>query len=212
MRALEASFPAYQFLSKLSFSYSQRGPSPEMIYEDKRNGKLLTYIGAPEFGRLLPRNMAGVSPWDASVQGGDACWECLRISKGKILSFDNHLRRLFYSAKALAFEKMHTEDQVTEAIFRTLAANGMRDDAILKIILTRGEKFTASLNPSANVYGTNLIVLPEWKSFNKNVIGIKLLSASERRNPPFSRDSTVHHNNMVRLLFYSFLYFRYLIN
>ena len=127
MPALKASFPAYTFLSQLTMSYLQRGPPPTKAYEDPRNESLLVWIGAPGRGRLLPRDMAGVSPWDSSVQGGDACWEGIRVYRGKILSLDKHLRRLFRSARALGFENLHTKEEVTEAIFRTLAANGMRD-------------------------------------------------------------------------------------
>jgi hypothetical protein len=78
MPALKISLPAYLFLSQLTQSYTRRGPPPSEIYEDPRNENLLVWIGAPKRGRLIPRSMAGVSPWDSSVQGGDGCWEGLR--------------------------------------------------------------------------------------------------------------------------------------
>lgn len=79
----------------------------------------------------------GVSPWDSSVQGGDAAWEGIRVYRGKILSLERHLRRLFKSSKALGFENVHTKDEIIDAIFRTLAANGMRDNAHMRLTLTR---------------------------------------------------------------------------
>jgi branched-subunit amino acid aminotransferase/4-amino-4-deoxychorismate lyase len=79
----------------------------------------------------------GVSPWDSSVQGGDAAWEGIRVYGGKILSLEHHLRRLFKSSKALGFENVHTKDEIIDAIFRTLAANGMRDNAHMRLTLTR---------------------------------------------------------------------------
>jgi hypothetical protein len=163
MPALKAAFPAYEFLRNLTISHRNRGPPQSEMYEDPRNEHLLVWIGAPGRGRLLPRDMAGVSPWDSSVQGGDACWEGIRVYRGKIFSLDKHLRRLFRSSKALGFENVHTKEEVTEAIFRTLAANGMRDHAHIRLTLTRGEKCTSSMNPKFNVYGTTLIILPEWK-------------------------------------------------
>ena len=163
MPALKAAFPAFEFLRQLTFTFAQRGPSPAEKYEDPRNEHLLVWIGAPGRGRLLPRDLAGVSPWDSSVQGGDACWEGIRVYRGKILSLEKHLGRLFRSAKSLGFKNVHSKQQVTEAIFRTLAANGMRDNAHMRLTLTRGEKCTSSMNPNFNVYGTTLIILPEWK-------------------------------------------------
>jgi branched-chain amino acid aminotransferase group I len=202
MDALKVSYPAYEFLSKLTRGYQQRGPSTKTLYEDPRNEHLLTYIGAPGRGRIIPRSMAGVSPWDSSVQGGDAAWEGLRVYRGKVLSLDKHLQRLFKSSKALGFENVHTKAEVVEAIFRTLAANGMRDGAHMRLTLTRGEKCTSSMNPKFNVYGTTLIILAEWKptegatTYN-NTSGIALISASQRRNSPQTVDSKIHHNNLI---------------
>jgi protein-lysine N-methyltransferase EEF2KMT len=163
--ALNASFPAYTFLKSLTRRFRERGPPNTEKYEDPRNAHLLVYVGAKGVtqGCIVPREMAAVNPWDSSVQGGDACWEGLRVYRGKILSLDKHLRRLMKSAKALGFENMHTEQDIKHAIFTVLAANGMRDGAHMRLTLTRGEKCTSSMNPLFNVYGTTLIILPEWK-------------------------------------------------
>ena len=200
--ALRASLPAFNFLKSLTHGTQTRGPPPEKIYEDPRNANLLVWVGAPGRGRILPREMAGVNPWDSSVQGGDAAWEGLRVYRGKILSLERHLRRLFKSVKALGFQNVHTREEVIEAIFRTLAANGMRDGAHMRLTLTRGEKCTSSMNPKFNVYGTTLIILPEWKPAEgattyDNTKGISLITAAIRRNPPSCVDSKIHHNNMI---------------
>ena len=123
----------------------------------------MLWVGAPNRGRILPRDLAAISPFDSVVQGGDAVWEGLRVYKGRILSLDKHLARLFKSAKALAFSNLHSREEIIEAIFRTLAANGMRDGVHIRLTLTRGEKCTSSMNPKFNVYGTTLIIIPEWK-------------------------------------------------
>jgi protein-lysine N-methyltransferase EEF2KMT len=202
MSALKISYPAYQFLKTLTAGHRKRGPPPNEIYEDPRNEHLLAYIGAPGRGRLIPRDAAGVSPWDSSVQGGDAAWEGVRVYRGKILSLEEHLKRLFRSAKALGFRNVHTKDEIVQAIFRTLAANGMRDGAHMRLTLTRGEKCTSSMNPVFNVYGTTLIILAEWKPTEgattyDNTAGISLITASQRRNPPHTVDSKIHHNNLI---------------
>jgi branched-chain amino acid aminotransferase group I len=202
MNALLASYPAYQFLQTLTRGYKLRGPDPKIIYEDARNEHLIAYVGAPGRGRLIPREMAAVSPWDSSVQGGDAAWEGLRVYRGVVLSLEKHLRRLMKSAKALGFENVHSKEEITEALFRTLAANGMRDGAHVRLTLTRGEKSTSSMNPIFNVYGTTLIILAEWKPTEgattyDNTKGISLITASQRRNSPQTCDSKIHHNNLI---------------
>jgi len=200
--AMKVSLGAYNFFQQMTSRYRNRGPRPEEIYEDPRNEHLLVYVGAPGFGRLIPRQFAGISPFDGSVQGGDATWEGIRVYNGRILSLDRHLRRLFKSAKALGFKNVHSKEEITEAIFRTLAVNGMRDEAHMRLTLTRGEKYTSSMNPNFNVYGTTLIILAEWKptegkTTHDNSKGISLITSSIRRNSPSTCDSKIHHNNMI---------------
>lgn len=136
--------------------------------------------------------------------GGDATWEGVRVYNGRIFHLDHHLDRLFRSAKALGFENVHTKSEITEAIFRVLAANGMRDGAHMRLTLTRGEKCTSSMNPYFNVYGTTLIILPEWKPTEgattyDNTKGVSLITAGTcRRTSPSTLDNKIHHNNMIQ--------------
>ncbi|KAG5152068.1 hypothetical protein JHK84_028540 [Glycine max] len=52
-----------------------------------------------------------VSVFDSVVQGGDSVWEGLRVYNGKIFKLEEHLDRMFDSAKALAFENVPTRDK-----------------------------------------------------------------------------------------------------
>jgi len=59
------------------------------------------------------------------------------------------------------------------------------------------------MNPKFNLYGTTLIVLAEWKpvvggrTTYDNQRGISLITAANRRNPPSTVDSKIHHNNLI---------------
>ena len=66
---------------------------------DERNRDLIVNVG----GRLSHRDEAGVSPFDSVVQGGDAVWEGLRLTNGRIFALEEHLARLRRSAHALGF-------------------------------------------------------------------------------------------------------------
>lgn len=80
----------------------------------------------------------------------------------------------------------------------------MRNGAHMRLTLTRGEKCTSSMNPLFNVYGTTLIILPEWKPTEgattyDNEKGITLITAGTcRRSPPSTLDNKIHHNNMIQ--------------
>jgi len=160
---------------------------------DPRNADILVGIN----DELKSRNDARISVFDSAVQGGDAVWEGLRVYDGRIAALDEHLERLQNSAKTLAFAKVPTSEKVREAIFRTLEANGMRDEVHIRLTLTRGEKFTSGMNPNFNQSGCTLIVLAEWKPPVYPGEGIRVISASTRRNTPECLDSKIHHNNLL---------------
>jgi branched-chain amino acid aminotransferase len=160
---------------------------------DERNRDLIVNVG----GRLAHRDQAGVSPFDSAVQGGDAVWEGLRLYNGKIFRLDAHLARLRASAQALAFEQIPSDEEITEQIRRTLAANGMRDGVHIRLTLTRGVKITSGMDPRLNTAGPTLIVLAEFKDPVYDAAGITLITASVRRPAPDSLDPKIHHNNLL---------------
>ncbi|VFQ98782.1 unnamed protein product [Cuscuta campestris] len=186
---LEQSLPLYNMLR----SHSRRTlPLPKIPIP--ANEKLLAWVG----DELLPRESAKVSVFDSVVQGGDAVWEGLRVYTGKILKLEDHLDRLFDSAKALAFSSVPTREEIKDAIFKTLISNGMFDNVHIRLTLTRGKKVSSGMTPALNLYGCTLIVLPEWKPpVYDNAKGIMLVTATTRRNSPNNLDSKIHHNNLL---------------
>ncbi len=178
---------------------SQEGPatmnsvSSTSNLPDPRNAHIMVHVG----GQLVPREEASVSVFDSVVQGGDAVWEGLRLYNGRIAELDAHLDRLFDSAHALAFENVPSRENVLAAIVDTLKVNGMDDECHIRLTLTRGEKVTSGMDPRNNQFGCTLIVLAEWKAPVYPADGIRLVTASIRRNSPQILDSKIHHNNIL---------------
>ena len=160
---------------------------------DPRNENIWIHVG----GALRPRADAKVSVFDSSVQGGDAVWEGLRVYGGRVFALDAHLDRLLDSAKALAIERVPARAEIERALFETLAKNGMRDGAHVRLTLTRGSKVTSGMNPRLNQSGPCLIVLAEWKAPVYGAGGLTLASSSVRRSGPQVLDSKIHHNNLL---------------
>jgi branched-chain amino acid aminotransferase len=160
---------------------------------DERNRDLIVNVA----GRLTHRDEAAVSPFDSVVQGGDAVWEGLRLHNGRIFRLDEHLARLRRSAKALAFQSVPSDEEITHEIRRTLQANGMTDGVHIRLTLTRGVKITSGMDPRLNQSGPTLIVLAEHKAPVYDSSGITLITSSVRRAAPDSLDPKIHHNNLL---------------
>jgi branched-chain amino acid aminotransferase len=161
---------------------------------NEQNRQLVVNIN----GNLLPRDQAGVSPFDSVVQGGDAVWEGLRLYRGRIFKLSEHLDRLRSSALALAFAEIPSHEAITEQIRRTLAANKMFDGVHIRLTLTRGVKITSGMDPRLNRAGPTLIVLAEHKPPVYDKTGLSLVTASIRRFPPDCLDPKIHHNNLLQ--------------
>jgi len=161
---------------------------------NEKNRNLLININ----GKLLPRDEAGISPFDSAVQGGDAVWEGLRVYNGRIFKLTEHLDRLRHSALALAFNQIPSHDAITDEIRKTLAANNMRDGVHIRLTLTRGVKITSGMDPRLNQAGPTLIVLAEHKSPVYDTAGLSLMTSSVRRFPPDCLDPKIHHCNLIQ--------------
>ena len=71
--------------------------SAQAYVTDPRNEKVLVYVN----GALVPRNEARVSVFDSGFSLGDGVWEGLRLAKGRLISLDAHMDRLFEGARSI---------------------------------------------------------------------------------------------------------------
>ncbi len=148
-------------------------------------------------GELLHRDVAGISPFDSAVQGGDAVWEGLRLYQGRIFKLIPHLDRLRDSAKAMAFAEIPSHDAIIAEIRKTLAANEMTDGVHIRLTLSRGVKYTSGMDTRLNDSGPTLIVLAEYKPPVYDKSGIRLITSGIRRIPPDCVDQNIHSCNLI---------------
>jgi branched-chain amino acid aminotransferase len=160
---------------------------------NEKNRDLMVNIN----GRLMHREVAGISPFDSAVQGGDAVWEGLRLYQGRIFKLNQHLERLRRSARALAFAEIPPNDKIIEEIRRTLEANQMTDAVHIRLTLTRGVKITSGMDPRLNQSGPTLIVLAEHKAPVYAKSGLSLITSRMRRPSPEVLDPRIHHANLL---------------
>jgi branched-chain amino acid aminotransferase len=159
-----------------------------------KNENIKVWVG----DQLYDRNEAKVSVFDSTVQAGDAVWEGIRVYKEGLMHLDQHINRLFESAKALAFDHVPDRSFIKNAIKQTLEANGQDENTLIRLTLSRGEKITSGMDPRLNQKGSCLIVLAEWKPLvYDNKTGIKVITSTQRRNGPQFLDSKIHHGNLL---------------
>ena len=148
-------------------------------------------------GTLVHRDEAGVSPFDSSVQNGDAVWEGLRLYNGRIFKLPEHLDRLRHSAALLQYEGMPSNEELVDQLKRTLAANHMADSVHIRLTVSRGVKYTSGLDPRVNTRGCSFFILAEHKAQVYDKSGLVLHTASVRR--PFANVLNQHIHSCNQL-------------
>jgi len=147
--------------------------------EDNRNKNIKIYVN----GKILTRTDASISVFDSGFLLGDGVWEGIRFLNGKLVFLDEHLKRLFFGAKQLDINIGYSQEELVKIIHNTLNANNMKNDIHIRLIVSRGLKKTPYQHPNANIQGSTLVIIPEYKKADEkiNKKGIHLVTVSIRR-------------------------------
>ena len=88
-------------------------------------------------GELVDEQDAKISVFDHCLLYGDGVFEGIRIYNGTIFQCAAHMDRLLASAEAIRLEVPYSRDEITDAMYQTLRANGLKDGYI-RLLITRG--------------------------------------------------------------------------
>jgi branched-chain amino acid aminotransferase len=76
-------------------------------------------------GKLYDKDDAKISVYDHGLLYGDGVFEGMRSYGGKVFRLEQHLERLWSSAKAIALEIPLSRPAMAKAVNDTLATNGI---------------------------------------------------------------------------------------
>ncbi len=88
-------------------------------------------------GKLVPEKAATVSVFDHGLLYGDGVFEGIRAYNGRVFMLDEHVDRLYRSARAIAMEIPMTKAEMAKAVVKTCAANKIKDGYV-RLVVTRG--------------------------------------------------------------------------
>ena len=148
--------------------------------KDSRNDNIKIYIN----GEYYHRSEAKISVFDSGFLLGDGVWEGIRLHNNKLIHLETHIDRLFVGAKSIAMEIHLSKEEIINAIWSTLKKNNMSSDTHIRLIVSRGIKSTPYQHPKVTISTPTIVIIPEYKRPNKDVIdkGIRLVSVQTRRD------------------------------
>ncbi|WP_431283612.1 aminotransferase class IV [Humitalea sp. 24SJ18S-53] len=174
------------------------GDSAQGYADDPRNADVLLYVD----GDFVTRDKAVVSVFDAGFVLGDGVWEGLRLVKGRLLSLDAHLDRLFQGANAIAMDLRMTREEVVAAIRATLDRNGMTDGVHIRMMITRGRKTTPNQDPRFAIGKPTMVIIAEYKKPKPEAKarGLALFTSAIRCSTPDVFDLRLNSHSRLNLI------------
>ncbi|MED5475027.1 MAG: aminotransferase class IV [Candidatus Neomarinimicrobiota bacterium] len=150
-------------------------------------------------GKLFPRNEAKVSVFDSGFLLGDGVWEGIRLHKGRLIFINEHLDRLFSSAKGISLNIPFSKNEIIREILKVLEKNNMKEDVHIRLIISRGEKITPYQNPNANLGPVTLVIIPEFKKTSPETYTNGISIGRVQTIRPSSNVLSTHFNTLSKL-------------
>jgi branched-chain amino acid aminotransferase len=136
-------------------------------------------------GQFVPQTEASVSLFDHGLLYGDGVFEGIRAYNGRVFRLDEHLDRLYHSARAILLDIPLSKAEFAEAILETCRQNGLRD-AYLRPVVTRGVG-DLGIDPRKCKSGATVFIIARAIGGMFGDLyerGLRLVTVSPRRNPP----------------------------
>ncbi|HVX64346.1 MAG TPA: branched-chain-amino-acid transaminase [Pirellulales bacterium] len=135
-------------------------------------------------GQFYDKEDAKISVYDHGLLYGDGVFEGIRSYSGKIFRLEQHLDRLWDSAKAIWLKIPMTKEAMGKALYETLELNEIVDGYI-RLVVTRGAG-TLGLDPNRTDNPQVIIIADKIALYPQEMYekGLDIITVSVVRNHP----------------------------
>lgn len=133
-------------------------------------------------GEFLPKAEAKVSVFDHGLLYGDGVFEGIRSYNGRVFKLDEHLDRLYDSAKSIMLQIPIPIETMQEKVLETLRLNHLTE-AYIRLLVTRGVG-DLGLDPDKCPKPSIIIIADKITLYPPKYYeqGLEIVTASVRRN------------------------------
>jgi branched-chain amino acid aminotransferase len=147
--------------------------------------------------KLVDEADAKISVFDHGLLYGDGVFEGIRVYGGRVFLHQQHIDRLFESAKAIRLVIPLSPAEVIAAVEKTVKANNI-SDGYVRLVVTRGAgslglDIRKTSNPQVIVIADTISLYPP-ETYTK---GMNLVTASTIRNHPGALSSRIKSLNYL---------------
>ena len=148
-------------------------------------------------GKFLPEEEAKISVFDHGFLYGDGVFEGIRAYGGRVFKLEEHLTRLWDSARAIDLTIPLSKDKLREKILETLRHNKLKD-AYLRLLVSRG-KGDLGLDPRKCPRSSLIIIAHKISVYPEDFYekGLEVIVASTRRISPSALNARIKSLNYL---------------
>jgi branched-chain amino acid aminotransferase len=148
-------------------------------------------------GTLYEKQDARISVYDHGLLYGDGVFEGLRSYGGRVFRLEQHLARLWNSAKAILLSIPLAREEMARAVNETLKANELQD-AYIRLVVTRGAG-TLGLDPNRTSDPQVIVITDHIAVYPPELYrqGLEIVTASTMRNHPSALNPRIKSLNYL---------------
>lgn len=148
-------------------------------------------------GEFYDRENAKVSVFDHGLLYGDGVFEGIRFYNGRVFRLEQHVARLFDSARAIALQIPMSENELAGALLETIRKNDLKDGYV-RLVITRGIG-DLGLSPSKCPTPTIFIIASKIELYPDTMYrdGLTLVTCATRRMAHGALSPTVKSLNYL---------------
>ena len=148
-------------------------------------------------GKFYAEADAKVSVFDHGLLYGDGIFEGIRFYNGRVFRLEEHLERLWDSARSILLEIPMSQRAMTEALLETIRQNDLREGYI-RLIVTRGVG-NLGLNPEQCKMPSVIIITAQIALYPETVYrtGLSVVTCATRRTNPSALNPAVKSLNYL---------------
>src|SRR6184192_1133023 len=148
-------------------------------------------------GKFYSEANAKISVFDHGLLYGDGIFEGIRFYNGRVFRLEEHLHRLWDSARSICLEIPMTMRNMTEAVLETIRQNHLRDGYI-RLLVTRGIG-NLGLNPEQCKNPRVIIIAATIALYHEDFYkkGLTIVTCATRRSNPAALNPAVKSLNYL---------------
>lgn len=134
-------------------------------------------------GEYYEKKDAKISVFDHGLLYGDGVFEGIRFYGNRVFRLDEHIDRLYDSARAICLSIPMTRDEVVAATIETIKRNELTDGYV-RLVVTRGDG-DLGLNPALCPKATVIIIASKITLYPQEMYenGLMVVTCATRRIP-----------------------------